>query len=85
MSKFYARFKETKEEIIAFPTEQQRDNWVNFQDEFSRVFNNTAENATFQRMALTENQARYIIKNLGLVKTTIRDFPGETVTLFVPN
>lgn len=82
MPKFYARFKETKEEIIAFPTQQQRDDWVNFQDEFSLVTQTSAENATFKRIPLTEKQANYIIKTLGLTETTTEAFT-DNITIFV--
>lgn len=36
---YYARYEETEEEIVAFPTEQQRDDWVNFKDQFSICWN----------------------------------------------
>lgn len=83
MPKFYARFKQNKEEIIAFPTQEQRDDWVNFRDEFSQSTHNTAETATFQRIPLTERQANYIIKTLGLTETTEKDLTGKTITKFV--
>jgi len=82
MSRFYARFKETKEEIFVFPTQQQCDDWVNFQDEFSLFFNNTAETAMFQRVSLTERQANNIIKTLSLTEITEEDLIGNNVTLF---
>lgn len=58
MEKFYAAFNETKEkEIAAFPTEQERDNWVNFKDEFSKEFDVTSENAVFSRISLAKEKA----------------------------
>ena len=81
-SKFYARFKESREEIIAFPTQQQRDDWVNFQDEFSLATKNNAEITTFQRVPLTQKQANYIIKTLCLTET-VPEYPtDENITIF---
>lgn len=82
MPKYYARFKETKEEIIAFPTQKQRDDWVNFRDDFSLATKNNAEITTFQRMPLTKGQAEYIIKTLGLTETTPEYYLGENITIF---
>lgn len=82
MSKFYARFKESKEEIIAFPTQEQRDDWVNFNDEFSLAMNNNAEDTTFQRIALTKKQAEYIIKTRHLTETEPEYPMGENITVF---
>ena len=82
MSKFYARFKHTKEEIIVFPTQQERDDWVNFQDKFSKSTNSTAENATFDRIPLTERQANYIIRTLGLTETTTEHLNGSKVMMY---
>lgn len=84
MSKFYARFKESKEEIIVFQTQEQRDEWVNFKDEFSRSIKSTPETATFQRIPLTEEQANYIIKTLGLTEEIEKDITGKFVTKYVP-
>lgn len=48
MSKFYAKFKETDDEIIVFKTQQERDDWVNFKDEFSILAGCTKENSTLE-------------------------------------
>lgn len=80
--KYYARFKESKAEIIVFNTEKQRDDWVNFRDSFSLSHNNDKRVSTFQRIPLTENQAKYIIKTFGLVETKEKDLNGKTITLF---
>lgn len=82
MPKYYARFKETKEEIIAFPTQEQRDNWVNFKDEFSLATKNSAEITTFQRIPLTQRQANYIIKTLCLTETFPEYLVDENITIF---
>ena len=45
---FYAKFREIENSDIAeFQTEQERDEWVNFQDEFSRDFGTTLDNCVF--------------------------------------
>lgn len=43
-------------DIAVFETEQDRDNWVNFKDDFSSVFGVTKENATFKRKILTNKK-----------------------------
>lgn len=83
MSKFYyARFKETEKEIIAFPTQEQRDDWIKFNDEFSKSTGSSVENATFERIPLTDQQANYIIKTFGLTETKEKDLTGNTITIF---
>lgn len=54
---FFAKFKEKNNEIIIFKTQEERDNWVNYLDEFSRDMGTTSENAVFQRMAITKEKA----------------------------
>ncbi len=60
MTKYYARFNEVENEIAIFETETARNEWVNFKDEFSIACGTTSENATFQRIALTEAEAEKI-------------------------
>lgn len=43
-------------DVAEFSTEQERDEWVNFQDEFSRDFGTTLENCVFERAALTDQK-----------------------------
>lgn len=65
---YYARFKETDKEIATFNTEKDRDDWVNYQDEFSAVFGANAENSAFERMAITEQQKNNILHNRGILE-----------------
>lgn len=71
---FYAKFRGIKNSDIAeFKTEQERDEWVNFQDEFSRDFGTTLDNCVFEREKLTnENE----IKNIILSKNVLTE-PDE--------
>lgn len=62
MSAFYAKFKETDRELLEFPTEKARDEWVNFQDDFSVAAGNTVETATFQREAISQQQAFHLMR-----------------------
>lgn len=80
--KHYARFKEWKYEIIAFPTQKERDEWVSYQDEFSRDMKTTPETATFKRIPLTDQQAKNAIKRFGLTETTEEDLMGNTMTIY---
>lgn len=62
---FYAKFRRIKNSDVAeFQTEQQRDEWVNFQDEFSRDFDTTVDNCVFGREKLTnENEIKSVVEN----------------------
>lgn len=67
MSKYYARFEETKAEVFAFSTEQERDQWVNYQDEYSRTFGVNSED-NFKRIAITPEQAEEYIERFALIR-----------------
>ena len=84
MSKlYYARYGETEEEIVGFPTKQQRDDWVNFKDEFSLTVGTTLENCIFTRMALSTEEAEHIIKAKDLSQTqNPLDLDGENIVRF---
>jgi hypothetical protein len=62
---FYAKFREIENSDIAeFQTEQERDEWVNFQDEFSRDFGTTLDNCVFKREKLIdEKEIKSVIEN----------------------
>ena len=62
--KFYAIYDEldTITEIFVFDSAADRDEWVNFQDEFSRVTNTTADNCTFKRTAVTADELKEMLK-----------------------
>lgn len=62
--KFYAIYDEldTIAEAFVFDTVADRDEWVNFQDEFSRVTNTTADNCTFKRMAVSADELKEMLK-----------------------
>ena len=61
--KYYAIYDEldTIEEVFVFDTAADRDEWVNFQDEFSVDTNTTADNCIFQRKAVTADELKEII------------------------
>ena len=49
---YYATFKGLKKgDIAEFNTKQERDNWVNFKDDFSVFVDNAPDNCVFERMA----------------------------------
>lgn len=55
---YYATYKDIGEtDIAAFKTERERDNWVNFKDPFSQTFYINADNCTFERAAMTAEEA----------------------------
>lgn len=70
---FYAKFREIENSDVAeFQTEQQRDEWVNFQDEFSRDFDTTVDNCVFGREKLTnEDEIKSVVENKNI--PTVQD------------
>lgn len=62
--KYYAIYDEldTIEEVFVFDTAADRDEWVNFQDEFSVDTNTTADNCIFQRKAVTADELKEMLK-----------------------
>lgn len=61
---YYATYKDIGEtDIAAFQTEQERDDWVNFKDEFSKIFGTDKDNCTFKRKKLSTKVAEQKIKN----------------------
>lgn len=59
MKKFYATYHNIGESDIAvFKTEQERDDWVNFKDPYSKALNVDVNNATFERIAISEEEAK---------------------------
>ena len=61
---YYARFAENEFELGRFETKAARDAWVNYQDEFSVDMGTTADNAPFERVAITREQAEQIAGDL---------------------
>lgn len=58
MNRFYATFKNIGvSDIAAFQTEQERDDWVNFKDPYSKALGVDAANSTFERTAMTSEEA----------------------------
>ena len=47
----------TTQEIAVFETEQERDDWVNFRDQFSRDMGNSPDDCFFQRRNLSTKTA----------------------------
>lgn len=55
---FYATFKGIGDtDIMAFETKQERDDWVNFQDTFSKALGENADNCTFGRKRISAERA----------------------------
>lgn len=73
---FYATFKDIGEtDIAAFETEKERDDFVDFQDTYSKSIGRTVDNCTFERIALDTEQAE---KRIGSMIHTIDDFDSKT-------
>lgn len=56
MKKYYAAHFICPDEIAVFESEEDRDRWVNYQDEFCK-----GEEAVLQRVPLTEEEARTLV------------------------
>lgn len=82
---YFAKFKENNNEIIIFKTQKERDDWVNYQDKFSRDMGTTAENAVFQRMEISLEKAEHIAGNsFDDVKNYYQDEISGNLVLFIP-
>ena len=54
---YYATFKNAGvADILEFETEDQRNDWVDFNDPFSLLLNKNKNNSAFQRKQMTERQ-----------------------------
>ena len=64
---YFARFKidgfmDQYADIAVFETEQERDEWLNFEDEFTKAFGiDTKEDHEFDRVIVSEAEAKRII------------------------
>lgn len=62
---FYATFKGIgKTDIACFQTEEERNNWVNYADEYSRALGINKDNSSFERITLSSGTAKKRIKNM---------------------
>lgn len=62
---FYATYKNVGESDIAvFQSKQERDNWVNFKDPYSKAVNINVNNSTFKRIAISVDEAESRIKTM---------------------
>lgn len=65
MDGYYATYKNIGDSDIAvFQTEQERNDWVNFNDPYSKAFGVTSENSTFEREIMSVEEAELRIKNM---------------------
>lgn len=65
---YFARFKmdgfmDQYADIAVFETERERDEWLNFEDEFTKAFGiDTKEDHEFDRIIVSEEEAKSIIE-----------------------
>lgn len=72
---YYATFKGIKKgDIAEFNTKQERDNWVNFKDDFSVFVDNAPDNCVFERMALDDEDVINSVINDKAIPTQQDDF-----------
>lgn len=58
--KFYAQIEEVYNWVAVFDTQEERDRWVNFQDDFSKDFFTQEDRLETPRIAITEKEAAEI-------------------------
>lgn len=62
---YYATFKGIGlSDIAVFKSKKDRDNWVNFQDPYSKALGSNSTNCTFDRMAISSSEAEKRIKTM---------------------
>ena len=62
---YYATYRNIGEtDIATFKTMQERDDWVNFKDPYSKALGVNIENCTFERMAISAEEAEPRIKTM---------------------
>lgn len=62
-NKYYAMFSESGyNELAEFPTKKLRDEWVNFQDEFSQICELDKDNAFLQRKPADADLVKHILE-----------------------
>ena len=72
---YYATFKGIKKgDIAEFRTKQERDDWVNFKDDFSVFVDNAPDNCVFERMALEDEDVINSVVNDKTMPTIQDDF-----------
>ena len=63
---YFAGFEELKD-VVAFFSELDRDNWVEYQDIYSIENEETAENADFHRVKLSQEEGEAVIFDSGYI------------------
>ena len=62
MNNYYATYQNIGQtDIAVFDSEEKRDDWVNFQDPFSKSLGSNLNNATFQRCTIDNEEAERLI------------------------
>lgn len=75
MNNYYATYQNIGQtDIAVFDSEEKRDEWVNFQDPFSKSLGSNPDNATFQRVALNTKEAECLIRKYKNVLPRKDDF-----------
>lgn len=72
---YYATYKGIgSSDITCFESEQDRDNWVEFKDEFSLSYEVTKENAVFERKVFKDKKEISKIVNNKAIKKIADEF-----------
>ena len=73
MKKYYATYSNVgTSDIAIFSNEKDRDDWVNFNDYYSQLIGNNSTIATFQRIRISSEKVRSILKNSAII-TKVKD------------
>lgn len=83
MSKFYACHKGIEDYVAVFPTEEERNNWVNCSGKFDCGFSKESiEETGFIAIPLDEKEAKKRIKIHNLKKTFEEDILGNEILIY---
>ena len=71
---YYATYKDVGDcDIAAFQTKQDRDDWVKFKDPYSNAIGASVGNSTFERKAISAEEAEMRIKTMLHIKDEFND------------
>lgn len=81
---FYARNKDIITEVLEFATEEERDKWIRFEDDFSYSARDIARAILSERISLNQKAAMYLIDKYTMKKSNYGKPFGYTLYYHSP-
>lgn len=81
---YYASFEGVSSEIMEFTTEEARDNWVSFKDDFSVDFDIKKGDGDFERRKVTDLGEVVALLNDNRVCRLVDEFVPDMVVYYIP-